>query len=67
MAGARGIPVIRLHDPIIRRGGRVEDVNWPHDDWHRNLPGHRSAAEALSEHLKQRPETCDGAVAWGTH
>ena len=66
MAKARGIPVINLYDYIIRQGGRTWDARWP-DDIHWNPTGHRWAAEALLEFLKEHPETCDGAVAGGTH
>ena len=66
MAGARDIPVINLYDHIIRRGGRTWDARWPHD-MHWNPTGHRWAAEALLEYLKRHPETCDRAVAAGTH
>ena len=56
-AEARGIPVIGQYDYILRRGGRIEDARWPHDA-HWSPTGHRWAAEALLEYLKQHPETC---------
>ena len=56
----------RQYDYIIRQGGRAGDARWPHD-LHWSPTGHRWAAEALLEYLKQHPETCGGAVAGGTH
>ena len=66
MAEARGIPVIDQYDYILRQGGRIEDAHWPHDR-HWSPTGHRWAAEALLEHLKLHPETCDGAASGGTY
>ena len=65
-AEERGIPVIDQYDYIIRQGGRAGDARWPHN-LHWSPTGHRWAAEALLEYLKQHPETCGGAVAGGTH
>lgn len=65
IADERGIPVIDQYDYIIRKGGRIEDAHWTHDE-HWNVTGHRWAAEALFEYLEQHPETCDGTVAGGT-
>ena len=65
IADERGIPVIDQYDYIIRKGGRIEDAHWTHDE-HWNVTGHRWAAEALFEYLEQHPETCDGTVAEGT-
>ena len=65
IADERGIPVIDQYDYIIRKGGRIEDAHWPHDE-HWNVTGHQWAAEALFEYLEQHPETCDGTVAGGT-
>ena len=59
---ARGIPVIDQYGYILHRGGGVkkgsiQDARWPHDR-HWNPTGHRWAAEALLEYLKQHPEVC---------
>ena len=61
MAEARGIPVIDQYDYILRQGGRVEDARWTHDT-HWNPTGHRWAAEALLEYLKQHPTVCTGLI-----
>ena len=59
MAARSGIPVIDQADYILRRGGRIEDAHWRHDD-HWNATGHRWAAEALLEYLKRNREICRG-------
>ena len=59
LARKYGIPVVDQYDYIIRRGGRVEDVHWPHDE-HWNPIGHQRAAEAILEYLKQNQKLCDG-------
>ena len=66
LAEERDIPVIDQYDYIIRQGGRIEDAHWSHDE-HWNVTGHRWAAEALFEYLKQHPETCGGGVAGRAH
>lgn len=66
LAEERDIPVIDQYDYIIRQGGRIEDAHWSHDE-HWNVTGHRWAAEALFEYLKQHPETCGGGVAGKAH
>lgn len=58
IAEARGIPVIDQYDYIIRQNGNIKDAHWPHDI-HWSPTGHRWAAEALLEYLKQHPEVCD--------
>ena len=58
MAAARGIPVVSQHDYIIRRGGRIEDARWPHDA-HWSPTGHRWAAEALLEWLREHQDVCE--------
>ena len=58
IAGQLGIPVINQHDYIIRQGGRTEDAGFAHE-WHWSATGHRWAAEALLEYLKQNQEICD--------
>ena len=57
LAGERGIPVIDQTAHILGRGGRIEDARWPHDD-HWNAAGHRWAAEALMEYLKENRDVC---------
>ena len=57
LAEARGIPVVSLHDYIMRQGRMVDDGSFPVDG-HWNPTGHRWVAEALLERLRQRPEVC---------
>lgn len=61
MAEAREIPIVDPYDYIARQGGESADTHWAHDG-HWNPTGHRWAAEALLEYLKQHPEICDGAA-----
>ena len=58
MAEARGIPIIDLYDYITRQGAEPIDAHWAQDG-HWNPTGHRWAAEALLEYLKQHPGMCD--------
>ena len=58
MAAARGFPVVSQHDYVIRQGGRVEDASWPHDT-HWTPTGHRWAAEALLEWLREHQDVCE--------
>ena len=58
LAEARGIPVIDYHDYVIRQGAEPRrDTRWEHDN-HWNIAGHRWAAEALLEYLKENQEIC---------
>ena len=59
LASALGIPVIDQADYILRQGATLRDAEWRHDP-HWNVTGHRWAAEALLEWLKQHPEVCAG-------
>ncbi len=52
------IPVIDQHDYIISAGAVSTDAKFKHD-WHWNKDGHRWAAEALLEWLKDNQEVCD--------
>ena len=62
LAEARGIPVVSQHDYIVRQGRRVREGVFP-SDAHWNPTGHRWAAEALLERLRQRPEVCGASGA----
>ena len=57
LAEARGIPVVSLHDYLVRQGRKLGDGTFP-SDGHWNPTGHRWVAEALLERLRQRPEVC---------
>ena len=57
LAEARGIPVVSLHDYLVRQGYLIADGVFPHDG-HWDPTGHQWAAEALLERLRQRPEVC---------
>ena len=65
LAAERGIPVLDLHERLVRRDGgaaRIGELHFP-NDIHWNPAGHRFAAEALLDHLRDRPEICGGAPA----
>ena len=58
LAEARGIPVIDYNNYVLRQGAEPRrDTRWEHDN-HWNIAGHRWAAEALLEYLKQNQEIC---------
>ena len=58
LAAERRIPVVDHGDFINRQGAELYDAEWAHDG-HWNLAGHRWAAEALLEYLKQNQELCE--------
>ncbi len=60
LAEARGIPVISLHDYLVRQGRRIHDGVFPFDG-HWTPTGHQWVAEALLERLRQRPEVCEAS------
>ena len=66
MADIRGIPVIDLYDYLLRQGGRIESrlsaMRFAHDR-HWNETGHRWAAEAVLEYLKENQGICDTRTA----
>ena len=57
LAEPRGIPVIDYNDYVLRQGADPRRARWAHDA-HWNIAGHRWAAEALLEYLKQNQEIC---------
>ena len=59
MAAALDIPIIDQADYILRQGYKLADAHWRGDS-HWNPAGHRWAAEALYEYIKEHPAICDG-------
>ena len=57
LAEARGIPVVSLHDYLVRQGRKLRDGVFPFDG-HWTPTGHQWVAEALLERLRQGPEVC---------
>ena len=58
LAEPRGIPVIDYNDYVLRQGAEPKrDARW-NQDAHWNTAGHRWAAEALLEYLKENQEIC---------
>ena len=57
LAEARRIPVVSLHDYLVRQSRRVGEGTFLLDG-HWNPTGHQWVAEALLERLRQRPEVC---------
>lgn len=65
LAAERGIPVLDLHERLVRRDGGaagIEDLHFA-NDIHWNAAGHRFAAEALLDYLRARPEVCGAPSA----
>ena len=62
MAVTRGIPVIDMYDYLVRQDRRVEDsiaaMHFERDP-HWNEVGHRIAAEAVLEYLKENTGVCE--------
>ena len=56
LAEARGIPIVSLHDYLVRQGREPKEGIY--SDAHWNPTGHQWAAEALLERLRQGPEVC---------
>lgn len=50
-----GVPVLSLHDYVVERGGRPRQLSWPADQ-HWNELGHRQAAAALLDYLRENNE-----------
>ena len=57
LAESRDIPIIDYNNYVLRQGAEPRDALWEHDG-HWNTVGHRWAAEALLEYLKQNQEIC---------
>ena len=58
IAAPRGIPVISQYDYVVSQGYDYMDGRW-RNDAHWNATGHRWAAEAVLEWLKENQEACD--------
>lgn len=58
MAEKLNIPLINQHDYITGIGADPRNAEWKHD-WHWNKNGHRWAAEALLDWLRDNQDACD--------
>ena len=58
IAETRGIPIISQYDYVVSQGYDYRDARWS-DDVHWNATGHRWAAEAVLEWLKENQDVCD--------
>ena len=56
-SAAGDIPVVAFHDYMVARGRTSEDRRWDHD-YHWNPDGHRWAAQALLEYLRNNQAIC---------
>lgn len=54
---AKGIPIIDLGDYVTRRGGKIEELHFEHDE-HWNETGHRWVAEAILGYLERNQGDC---------
>ena len=61
MAEERGVPVIDMHDYVVRQGGDVRESLFAHDI-HWNATGHRWAAEALLEWIARNRHACGAGI-----
>ena len=57
MSAAVDVPVVDQADYILRRGAELADAQWAHDG-HWNVAGHRWAAEALLEYIRDHQGVC---------
>jgi len=53
----RQVPLVDVHDHVVRRGGRPADGHFRRDN-HWSAQGHRWAAEALLELFERQPGLC---------
>jgi hypothetical protein len=61
---SRRVPLIDVHEYILRQGGRLADAHF-HRDGHWSVQGHRWAAAVLMEFFTSHPELCPEGLAPG--
>ena len=66
LTAAHSIPVISLHDYILRQGGNITAAAWAHD-LHWNPQGHQWAAESLLEWAGTEPGSLPDAAITLAH